>query len=60
MPIYEYRCEECEACFEKLVFAGDDEAVRCPECSSEKVQRQMSCVSAAGAGACKNSPAGFS
>ena len=60
MPIYEYRCDECEACFEKLVFSSEEEPVRCPECRSEKVRRQMSCVSAAGANACKSSNAGFS
>jgi putative FmdB family regulatory protein len=60
MPIYEYRCEACDACFEKLVFSGDDEPVRCPACSSDRVQRQMSCVSAVGAKACKPSAGGFS
>ncbi len=30
MPIYEYECNECQGCFEKLVF-GDDE-VECPDC----------------------------
>jgi len=60
MPIYEYRCDECNACFEKLVFSGKDESVRCPECDSKKVRRQMSCVSAAGSSSCKSSNAGFS
>jgi putative FmdB family regulatory protein len=60
MPIYEYRCETCDACFEKLVFSGDDEPVCCPECGSEKVQRQLSCVNTAGSNACKSSAAGFS
>lgn len=60
MPIYEYRCEDCSACFEKLVFSSQDESVRCPECDSDKVRRQMSCISAAGSNSCKNSNAGFS
>jgi len=60
MPIYEYRCDDCDTCFERLVFSSSDEPVRCPECNSEKVQRQMSCISAAGSSSCKNSSAGFS
>lgn len=50
MPIYEYQCTECENRFEKLVFAGDDELVECPECGTERVQKLMSCASFMGAG----------
>jgi putative FmdB family regulatory protein len=60
MPIYEYRCDECDACFEKLVFSGADEPVRCPECKSKKVHRQMSCISTAGSSSCKSNNSGFS
>ena len=42
MPIYEYRCEKCRHCFEKLVFAGDEIKVACPECGAEKVNKLMS------------------
>lgn len=45
MPIYEYQCETCGACFEKLVFAGDDEPVTCPECGKRKNKKLVSCVS---------------
>jgi putative FmdB family regulatory protein len=45
MPIYEYTCEKCRNNFEKLVFAGDEEEVACPECDSPKVQKIMSCAS---------------
>ncbi len=45
MPIYEYKCEACEKCFEKLTFKGDDEKIVCPECKGESVKRQMSCTS---------------
>ena len=41
MPIYEYRCEKCEARFETLVFSSTEE-VRCDTCGSEKVTRLMS------------------
>ena len=45
MPIYEYQCETCEKCFEKLVFAGDTEPVECPDCGGRQVNKQMSCAS---------------
>ena len=45
MPIYEYRCTHCRHCFEKLVFAGDEEPVTCPECDHLEVEKLMSCVS---------------
>ena len=40
MPMYEYACRSCEHKFETLVFG--DEAVACPECESEKLERLMS------------------
>jgi putative FmdB family regulatory protein len=60
MPIYEFQCKTCDACFEQLVFSGDEEPVRCPECGSDRVRRQMSCVSTVGSKACKPSAGGFS
>jgi len=64
MPIYEYKCKVCDCCFEKLVFAGDDKRLDCPECGSRKVKKQMSsaCSISAGTGsACSSgSPSGFS
>jgi len=45
MPIYEYKCKECEHCFEKLVFAGDKESIECPECGTRQVDKLMSCSS---------------
>jgi len=64
MPIYEYQCDHCQHCFEKLVFAGDKEAVTCPECAGSEVHKLMSCASFMGgssAGICKTpSGSGFS
>ncbi|MBT8357040.1 MAG: zinc ribbon domain-containing protein, partial [Desulfobacterales bacterium] len=37
MPIYEYKCEKCDCCFEKLVFGSDKEPVSCPECEARDV-----------------------
>lgn len=47
MPIYEYRCQECEQRFEKLVLAMDREPedLVCPACGSLDVRRLISRVS---------------
>lgn len=44
MPIYEFKCEECNSEFECIVFSSDS-SVNCPECDTEKVKRQMSACS---------------
>lgn len=50
MPIYEYECSQCGHCFERLMFAGDDEShLRCPACGKEEVCKLVSCVSTLGA-----------
>ena len=63
MPIFEYQCNSCHHCFEKLVLSSqDDEKPNCPECGHAEVSKLMSCVSAfdgAKSGFCKpsgNSP----
>lgn len=40
MPMYEYACRKCEHTFETLVFG--DEAVECPECHSQKLEKLLS------------------
>jgi len=63
MPIYEYVCEDCDCCFEKLVFAGDDGAVCCPQCGRNHVKKQISCVSVFGSSGnslCRSESKGFS
>ncbi len=40
MPLYEFACKTCEHTFEELVFNG--EAVACPECHADKVERLLS------------------
>jgi putative FmdB family regulatory protein len=55
MPIYEYTCQQCGTDFEKLVFAGDDEQVTCPNCKTTEVNKQMSStrfINSGIAGAC--------
>ena len=41
MPIYEYRCKQCEAEFEKYV-PGAATVVACPTCASDQVMRKLS------------------
>ena len=46
MPIFEYRCDDCGHCFEKLQMAGDDtQQYTCPSCGSAKTEKLMSCAS---------------
>jgi len=45
VPIYEFRCESCGRSFEELVgshVGTDESSVRCPDCGSEHVERQLS------------------
>jgi putative FmdB family regulatory protein len=57
MPIYEYVCAECERRFEKYVRAWG-EAVRCPGCESEDVQKQISSFAFAGPAGASSSGSG--
>lgn len=42
MPIHEFRCQDCEHVFEKLVFPGDPDDPQCPQCQSANVQKLIS------------------
>ena len=58
MPIYEFRCVECENIFEKLLINSDEELeMACPECKSEAFERVVSRSSfTMGAGPGENQP----
>ncbi len=45
MPIFEYKCKKCSQEFERLVFAGEENSVSCPECKSKNVTKKMSATS---------------
>ena len=47
MPIYEYRCANCDRSFEAFVRPGDDGA-QCPHCHGSKLTREMSTFAARG------------
>ncbi len=40
MPIYEYKCADCNEDFEKLVFGG--KTPNCPKCESTEVKKKLS------------------
>ncbi|MFN8188179.1 MAG: zinc ribbon domain-containing protein [Gaiellales bacterium] len=42
MPIYEYRCGDCEQQFEEYLAASTAPVPTCPACSSAKVERLWS------------------
>ncbi len=43
MPLYEYRCEECNQPFEKLLRFGEEQpSPECPHCHSTKTRKQLS------------------
>ncbi len=63
MPIFEYQCKKCEKDFERLVFAGEEKNISCPDCKSQDVVKKMSASSFMGnsIGKCAtSSPKGFS
>jgi putative FmdB family regulatory protein len=40
MPIFEYRCEDCDAILSALVFSADEESgLRCRACDGERLRR---------------------
>jgi putative FmdB family regulatory protein len=52
MPLYEFRCLQCNECFEILVMKQEEQvALRCPKCKSEEFERVLSvaCHSMGGA-----------
>ncbi len=45
MPIYEYQCAACGTVFQQLILKkGEEEGLRCPECSRARLTRLVSRV----------------
>jgi putative FmdB family regulatory protein len=43
MPIFEFKCSDCEEFFEILFMSGDNEKeLKCPKCSSFAIERVVS------------------
>ena len=47
VPIYEYRCQQCNANFEQLVRSSKDK-VKCPKCAGQRVRRMPSVFAMSG------------
>ncbi len=45
MPIFEYKCSDCDNKFEELSMSSD-ETVNCPECNSGRVEKLLSTFAA--------------
>jgi len=59
MPIYEYRCKDCEKVFETFVSSiSDADKVACSKCKSKNVVKQISSFSSRMAGSSGGAPAG--
>jgi putative FmdB family regulatory protein len=49
VPIYEYRCVDCDRSFESLARPGrGDDGAQCPRCGGARLARQMSTFAAHG------------
>ena len=49
MPLYEYRCSDCETRFDALrAMADADAPIACPKCEGENTRRAISLFSAIG------------
>lgn len=57
MPLYEYRCQDCDHGFELLVRESTN--FECPECHGDKLEKQLSvfAVGAEGRAAASRAPA---
>ena len=44
MPMYDYRCKNCDEVFEELVFSSTtpDKEIKCPKCGQNKSDRLFS------------------
>jgi putative FmdB family regulatory protein len=60
MPIYEYRCLDCNKIFEKIVWNSNQETVECPYCQSANNLRVLSAFARGSGGSAKGIPAASS
>ena len=66
MPIYEYKCNNCDEIFDKLVSFSHKDEIECPECNSVQTTKLMSAFASSGnsngasGGSCGPVGSGFS
>ena len=59
MPIYEYRCIDCETVFETFVSSiSDADKVVCKKCGKKNVEKQISSFSSRLSSGSSSAPAG--
>jgi putative FmdB family regulatory protein len=59
MPIYEYRCKDCNIVFETFVSSiTDADKVICKKCESRNVEKQISTFASKSTGSSSGAPAG--
>ncbi|MDG5814879.1 zinc ribbon domain-containing protein [Chitinispirillales bacterium ANBcel5] len=46
MPLFEYRCQNCDNFFEELITNEQNSNIKCPKCSSNKTVKQFSTIGA--------------
>ena len=55
MPIYEYKCTNCDNSFELIRSINDeDKNLKCPECSSSEVQKILSIFASSPSQSCSS------
>jgi putative FmdB family regulatory protein len=58
MPIYEYRCQDCQSRFEKLVRRAEDASeLVCPRCGQKRLALELSTFAAHTGGSRQPAPA---
>jgi len=61
MPIYEYRCKECEEVFSQLrMVSNSDSDIKCVKCGADEVERIISSFSTNASSSCTPAGSGFS
>jgi putative FmdB family regulatory protein len=55
MPLYEYKCNDCDTKFEELTMRSSD-VVTCPKCESENVTRLLSTFASSGGSSKSSAP----
>ncbi|MBW2465766.1 MAG: zinc ribbon domain-containing protein [Deltaproteobacteria bacterium] len=59
MPIYEYRCKDCDTVFETFVSSiSDSDKVVCKKCAGKNVEKQISTFTSHLPGNAGSGPAG--